>query len=106
MKIPSKGFIRLPKRMFYLQVAPLVADALSPDKYKVIGLPRSKDYDGDNFRVLYYYGTRKGKLILHTRKFRVYKYKRSLVKVIERLEKKFKIEAMFFNMCSCIARDK
>ena len=106
MHIPAEGFIKLPKRMFYLQVAPTVACTLSPDKYKVIGLPKEKDFDGDNFRVVYYYGTRKGKLLLHTHRFRVYKHKSSLIKVIEKLEEKFKIDPMFFNMCSCIARDK
>ena len=106
MIVPKEGFIKLPKRMFYLQVAPIVACTLSPDKYKVIGLPKEKDFDGDRFRVVYYYGTRNGKLLLHTRRFRVYKHKSSLVKVIEKLEKKFKIDPMFFNMCSCIVRDK
>ena len=106
MHIPARGFIKLHKRMFYLQVAPIVAYSLSPNKYKIIGLPKEKDFDGDRFRVVYYYGTSKGKLLLHTRRSRVYKHKRSLVKVIEKLEKEFKLDPMFFNMCSCIVRDK
>ena len=70
MEVPKEGFIRRHLNYGYVPyVEPeSLLSHLGPDQYKVIGLPKKKDYDGDRIRRLYYIGIRKGKLVFHTKR--------------------------------------
>jgi len=87
MTIPKEGFIR--KHLnhgFRPYVEPECLLVFSrPDQYKIIGLPKNKDYDGDNIRKLYYIGVRKGKLVFHTKRCIVWKRLATLVKLQKRI---------------------
>lgn len=87
MKVPKEGFIRSHlKRGFVPYVEPEnLLSHLKPDQYKVIGLPKEKDYDGDRIRKLYYIGIRKGKLIFHTKRCIAWKRQTSLAKLDKKL---------------------
>lgn len=80
------------KKLWMLYIAPgeLLA-SLSPARYKIIGIPRNRDYDGDGPRNLYFYGTRKGKLLLHVKRAIAYSRESSLDKVRRRLRSQFGI---------------
>lgn len=87
MEVPKEGFIRRYLKYGYVPyVEPeSLLSHLKPDQYKVIGLPKKKDYDGDNIRRLYYIGIRKGKLVFHTSRGIWWKRQTTLAKLDKKL---------------------
>ena len=91
MEVPKEGFIRRHLKHGYVPyVDPSCLLVFSyPDQYRIIGLPKNKDYDGDNIRKLYYIGIRKGKLVFHIKRCIVWKRLATLVKLHKKISDKF-----------------
>lgn len=87
MEIPKEGFIRKHLKHCYIPYAdPRCLLVYSrPDQYKIIGLPKNKDYDGDDIRKLYYIGIRKGKMVFHTKRRIAWKRSTTLAKLRKKI---------------------